>query len=37
MYPSFKDNMRVADLADMQLIRKYNKRIGLSLYVIDVF
>ena len=37
VYSSFKDNIRGADLADMQLIRKYNKRIGLLLHVIDIF
>ena len=37
VYSSFKDNIMGADLADMQLIRKYNKRIGLLLHVIDIF
>ena len=34
---SFKDNTWGADLADMQLISKYNKEIRILLYVIDLF
>ena len=35
MYSSFKDNIWVVDLADMQLISKYNK--GYPLCAIDLF
>ena len=37
MYSSFKDNIWGVDLADMQLISKYNKRIRYLLCVIDLF
>ena len=37
VYSSFKDNIRGVDLADMQLISKYNKRIRYLLCVIDLF
>ena len=37
VHSSFKDNIRGADLADMQLISKFHKRICFSLYVIDIF
>ena len=37
MYCSFKDNIWGVDLADMQLIRKYNKGIKYLLCVIDLF
>ena len=37
VYSLFKDNIWVADLADMQLISKYNKRIRFLLCVIDNF
>ena len=37
MYPSFKDNIWDADLADMQLKSKYNKGIRYLLCVIDIF
>ena len=33
----FKDNIWGADLADMQLIRKYNKGTRFLLCVIDLF
>ena len=33
----FKDNIWGADLADKQLISKYNKRIGFVLRVIDTY
>ena len=36
MYPSFKDNIWGVDLADMQLISKYNKGIRYLLCVIDL-
>ena len=36
-YSSFKDNIWGADLADMQLISKYNKRIRYLLCAIDFF
>ena len=34
---SFKDNLWVADLADMQSINRYNKEIRFLLCVIDAF
>ena len=34
---SFKDNIRGADLADMQLLNKFNKGIKYLLCVIDLF
>ena len=37
VYSRFKDNIWVADLADMQLISKFNKRFRLLLCVIDIF
>ena len=37
VYSTFKDIIWVVDLADMQLIRKYNKRIWYLLCVIDLF
>ena len=37
VYSSFKDNIWGADLADMQLISKYNKRIRFLLCAIDIF
>ena len=33
----FKDNIWGADLADMQLISKFNKRFRILLCVIDIF
>ena len=36
MYSSFKDNIWGVDLADMQLISKYNKGIRYLLCVIDL-
>ena len=37
MYSSFKDNIWCVDLADMQLISKYNKGIRYLLCVTDLF
>ena len=37
LYFSFKDNIWVVDLADMQLISKYNKGIRYLLCAIDLF
>ena len=37
IYSSFKDNIWVADLADMQLISKFNKGFRFLLCVIDIF
>ena len=37
VYSSFKDNIWGADLADMQLISKYNKGIRYLLCAIDLF
>ena len=37
VYSSFKDNIWGVDLADMQLISKYNKGIGYLLCVTDLF
>ena len=37
VYSSFIDNMWGADLSDMQLISKFNKRIYFLLCVIDIF
>ena len=37
MYSSFKDNILGVDLADLQLISKYNKVIRYLLYAIDLF
>ena len=36
-YSTFKDNIWGVDLADMQLLRKYNKGIRFLLCVIDIF
>ena len=37
VHAAFKDNIWGADLADMQLLSKYNKRIRFLLCVIDTF
>ena len=37
VYSTFKDNIWGVDLADMQLISKYNKGIRFLLCVIDIF
>ena len=37
VYSSFKGNIWGADLANMQLIRKYNKEIRFLLCAIDIF
>ena len=37
MYSSFKDNIWEADLADMQLLSKFNKGFRFLLCVIDIF
>ena len=37
LYPSYKDNIWGADLADMQLIRTFNKKLRFLLCVIDLF
>ena len=37
VYATFKDNIWGADLADMQLLSKYNKGIRFLLCVIDIF
>ena len=37
VYSSFKDNIWSVDLADMQLISKYNKGIRYLLCAIDLF
>ena len=37
VYSAFKDNIWGADLADMQLLSKYNKGIRFVLCVIDIF
>ena len=37
VYSAFKDNIWGVDLADMQLLSKYNKGIRFSLCVIDIF
>ena len=37
VYSAFKDNIWVADLADMQLISKFNKGFRFLLCVIDIF
>ena len=37
VYSTFKDNIWGADLADMQLLSKYNKGITFLLCVIDIF
>ena len=37
VYSAFKDNLWAADLADMQLLSRYNKGIRFLLCVIDIF
>ena len=37
VYSSFKDSIWGADLADMQLKSKFNKRIRILLCVIDIY
>ena len=37
VYSGFKDNIWGADLADMQLINKFNKGFRFSLCVFDIF
>ena len=37
VYSGFKDNIWGADLADMQLISKFNKGFRFLLCVIDIF
>ena len=37
VYSRFKDNIWGADLAEMQLITKFNKGLRFLLYVIDIF
>ena len=37
VYSAFKDNIWDADLADMQLLSKYNKGIRFLLCVIDIY
>ena len=37
VYSSFRDNIWDADLADMQLLSKFNKRFRFLLCVIDIF
>ena len=37
VYLGFKDNIQGADLADMQLISRFNKRFRFLLCVIDIF
>ena len=37
VYSTFKDNIWGVDLADMQLLRKYNKGIRFLLCIIDIF
>ena len=37
VYSAFKDNIWGADLEDMQLISKFNKRFRFLLCVIDIF
>ena len=37
VYFSFRDNIWVADLADMQLLSKFNKGFRFLLCVIDIF
>ena len=37
VHAAFKENIWGADLADMQLLSKYNKGIRFLLYVIDIF
>ena len=37
VYLAFKDSIWAADLADMQLLSRYNKGIRFLLWVIDIF
>ena len=37
VYSLFKDNVQGADLADIQLLSKFNKRIPFLLCLIDIF
>ena len=37
VYPAFKDNIWAADLADMQLISKFNKGCRFLLCLIDIY
>ena len=37
MYSSFKDNIWGANLADMQLVSKFNEGIRFLLCIIDIF
>ena len=37
VYSRFKGNVWGADLADMHLIRRFNKRFRFLLWVIDIF
>ena len=37
VYSSFRDNIWGVDLADMQLLIKFNKGIRFLLFVIDIF
>ena len=37
VYPSFKDNIWGVDLADMQLLSKFNNGFRVLLFVIDIF
>ena len=37
VYSAFKDNIWIADLADMQLISKFNKGFRFLLRVIDIY
>ena len=37
VYSAFKDNIWAGDLADMQLIRKFNKGFRFLLCVIDIY
>ena len=37
VYSTFKDNIWVGDLEDMQLISKFNKGLRFLLCVIDIF
>ena len=37
VYSSLRDNIRVAELAEMQLISKFNKGFRFSLFVIDIY
>ena len=37
VYSSFRDNIWGVDLADMQLLSKFNKRCRFLLCIIDIF